>query len=209
MGELSPYYQTGLKLAYPFSDSWSGQLHFLNGWQTIADNNGGKTVGAQLAYSKGDFSISFNGIAGPELADNDDDVRMLGDVVTTWKVTRSFSLGLSADAAREGRSVGSDVSWKGVGLYARIAPPESKTAFAVRGEYYDDKDGAISGYAQTLKEITATLEHRPLPQLILKFEGRYDKSSADVFARDARGADGNPLRKRDQFLLLFGAVAAF
>lgn len=209
LGELSPYYQTGLKLAYPFSDRWSGQLHLLNGWQVIGDNNRGKSIGAQLAYSAGKFSISFNGIAGPELADNDDDVRALGDVVATWKATPSLSVGFSADVAREGRPDGNDASWKGVGLYARVAPKDSRTAFALRGEYYDDEDGAISGIAQTLKEVTATLEHRPIQRLILKLEGRYDRSSAPAFADDRPGPDGSPLRKRSQFLLLLGAVATF
>ena len=79
----------------------------------IGDVNGGKSVGAQLAYSAGSFALSLNGIVGPELPDNDDDVRALVDVVTTMKVTPSLSLGLSADLAREGRPDGNHVSWGG------------------------------------------------------------------------------------------------
>jgi hypothetical protein len=209
LGELSPYYQTGLKLAYPLSERWSAQFHLLNGWQVIGDNNRGKSVGAQLAYAGDRFSISFNGIAGPELANNDDDARALGDLVTTWKATDSLTLGLSADVAREGRPEGEAVGWWGVGLYGRLAPSGSRTAFALRAEYYDDEDGAISGIAQTLKEITATVEHRPVERLILKLEGRYDRSSVPAFASDEPGADGALLRERDQFLLLLGAVATF
>src|SRR5262249_62338673 len=44
LGELSPYYSAGLKAAYPLSDHWSTQLHVVNGWQVIADNNRGKTL---------------------------------------------------------------------------------------------------------------------------------------------------------------------
>ena len=54
--------------------------------------------------------------------------RMLGDVVATWKATPSLSLGVSMDAAREGRPAGDDVGWWGIGLYARFAPPSSRTA---------------------------------------------------------------------------------
>ncbi len=209
LGELSPYYQTGLKLAYPLSGRWSAQMHLLNGWQVIADNNRGKSLGAQLAYNTDRFSVSWNGIVGPELADNDDDLRALGDVVATWKATPSLSLGVSADLAREERPNGEHAGWAGVGLYARLAPPESRTALALRGEYYDDEDGAISGVAQTLKEVTVTLEHRPVPRLILKLEGRYDSSTAPVFGSDALDDAGSPLGKRSQFLLLLGAVATF
>jgi Putative beta-barrel porin-2, OmpL-like. bbp2 len=96
----------------------------------------------------------------------------------------------------------------GVGVYARYAP-DAKTAFALRGEYYDDEDGAISGTAQTLEEFTATLEHRPVSNLILRLEGRYDHSSADVFAAEDTGLDQNLLRKDSQFLVLLGVVASF
>jgi len=129
------------------------------------------------------------------------------------KATSSLSLGASLDLAREERPVGDDARWWGTGLYARYAPPDSRTAFAVRGEYYDDEDGAISGIAQTLEEFTATLEHRPVSNLILKLEGRYDKSSTDVFAGEDTGLDGpddGPTFHRDsQFLLLLGVVASF
>ncbi len=209
LGELSPYYQTGLKLAYPLSERWSAQLHLLNGWQVIADNNRGKSLGAQLAYNAERLSLSLNGIVGPELAADDDDLRALGDVVATWKATRSLSLGFSADLAGEQRPAGESARWAGLGLYARFSPSESRTALALRGEHYDDGDGAISGTAQTLKELTVTLEHRPDPRLILKLEGRYDRSNADVFTGDELDAAGAPVRKSSQFLLLLGAVATF
>lgn len=208
LGELSPYYQAGLKAAYPLSERWSAQLHLLNGWQVIADNNAGKSVGAQLAWSGDGAGVTLNGWVGPELAGNDDDLRAMVDVLATFKPSPSLSLGASFDAAREERPGGGDASWRGVGLYARLAPPGSLTALALRGEYYWDEDGAISGIGQRLREITATLEHRPVPRLILKLEGRYDRSTADVFAGETRVLE-EPLRKRDQFLVLIGAVAAF
>jgi hypothetical protein len=181
----------------------------VHGWQMISDSNGGKSVGGQVAYRTERLSLSLNGIAGPELADDNHDIRRLVDLVATYKIRPSFSLGVSADVAGEGRPAGDDVSWKGIGLYARFAPPSLRTALAVRGEYYDDRDAAISGIAQTLKEVTATLEHRPAERLIPKLEGRYDRSSATAFVGDERGPDGALLHNRDQFLLLIGAVASF
>jgi hypothetical protein len=94
-------------------------------------------------------------------------------------------------------------------LYLRAARPESRTAFAARAEYYEDKDGAISGVPQILKEVTATLEHRPASQLILKLEGRYDRSSALVFAEEEVDLVGDPVRGTEEFMVLLGAVATF
>jgi hypothetical protein len=209
LGELSPYYQTGLKTQYAFSEHWTGQFHVVNGWGIIGENNASKAVGTQIAWSGAKGSVSFNTFVGPELPGNDDDYRVLGDVVATFRPTPSVSLGASVDVAREGRPVGDAAQWGGIGLYARYAPPTSKTAVAMRGEYYDDEDGAISGTPQTLKEITVTLEHKPVPGLSFKLEGRYDKSSADVFMGDQIGIDGATFQKDSQFLVLFGAVASF
>lgn len=210
LGELSPYYQTGVKAAYPLGEHWSTQVHVLNGWQVIADNNRGKSLGWQFAYAADKLSLFFNGIVGPELAGNDHDVRALFDTVAQYKTTPSLSLALSFDVAREERPVGSDAGWYGIGLYGRFAPEESRTAFALRAEYYDDEDGAISGIAQTLKELTATLEHRPVERLILKIEGRYDRSSAQAFAGDSLDPAGDPIRdESDQLLFLVGVVAIF
>ena len=210
LGELSPYYQTGLKLAYPLSERWSTQVHLLNGWQVIADNNRGRSLGWQFAYTTEKLSLSFNGIAGPELPDDDRDLRALFDTVAVYRATSSLSLGLSFDAAREERPVGDDARWYGVAFYGRYAPLERRAAVALRAEYYDDGDGAISSTAQTLREVTATFESRPVERLILKLEGRYDRSTAPVFAGDTVDAAGEAVRdQREQVLFLVGAVAVF
>ena len=191
------------------SDRWSAQPQVLNGWQVIGDTNRGKSLGCQIAYASEKLSASFNGIAGSELANNDKEVRALADVVVVYKPIPLLNAGLSVDLAREGRSVGDEAAWGGAGLYLRLSPPESRTAAAARAEYYEDTDGAISGIPQILKEVTATLEHRPTDRLILKLEGRYDRSTSPVFAEDEVGALGNPLRAKDQFLILLGTVATF
>jgi hypothetical protein len=210
LGELSPYYQTGVKAAYPLSERWSTQVHLLNGWQVINDNNRGKSLGWQFAYAADRLTWSLNGIVGPELTDNDRDLRALVDTVLVYEATSALSLGASLDAGRQEQPAGASSRWHGIGLYGRYAPQDSRMAFALRTEYYDDDDGAISGTAQTLKELTATFEHRPVDRLIVKLEGRYDRSSAPVFAGDERDAGGDAIRDQDeQLLFLVGVVAHF
>jgi putative OmpL-like beta-barrel porin-2 len=210
LGELSPYYQTGVKLALPLSERWSTQVHLLNGWQVIEDTNRGKSLGWQLAYAAEAWSWTFNTIVGPELPDDDQDLRGLFDTVATWKPAPAWSLALSVDVARQEQPVSDDDRWYGVGLYGRFAPPDSKSALALRAGYYDDGDGAISGTPQTLREVTLTFEHRPVERLILKLEGRYDRSSAFVFAGTGVDAAGDAIRdERDQLLVLASAVVEF
>jgi hypothetical protein len=185
LGELSPYYQTGIKASYAFDDRWSAQLHVLNGWQNIRDNDGGKSIGTQLAYTSGPVTASFNTYV--------DANRRFGDVVVLVRVNPRLQLGASVDVAAEG-----DARWQGAGGYARYAFDE-RHALAVRAEEFRDRDAAISGTAQTLREATLTYELRPREHLILKLETRYDRSTARAFAGG----------KRTELLAIAGAVVTF
>lgn len=209
MGELSPYYQTGIKMTYPFTDAWSAQLHIVNGWQIIGENNSAKTFGTQVAYSGKKVSASFNTLAGPELPDNEDDWRLFGDVVLTVRATPSWSFGATVDRAREALPAGGHSDWWGSAVYVRFAHPSARSALALRGEYFSDPDGAISGTPQRLREGTATFEYRPVERVILKVEVRYDASSAAVFGTDRGDAGGAPEAAKRQSLVVVSAVVTF
>jgi maltoporin len=54
-------------------------------------------------------------------------------------------------------------------------------SMSARGEYFDDKDGARTGTAQKLKEITITPEFRVAKSVIVRPEFRHDWSDQDSF----------------------------
>ncbi len=202
LGEFSPYYQTGVKASYAWSDRWSGQLHILNGWQIIGENNNAKSVGTQLAYSSNNLSASFNTFLGPELARDNKHLRSFGDLVATWKSTPRLSIGASLDRGRQALPDAIAANWLGIGAWGRYAI-DPRRAAALRVERFHDPHNGISGTAQTLTEVTLTWEVRPVENLILKVEARRDHSTAAVFGK---GADG---MSPDETLLAFGAVATF
>lgn len=204
LAELSPYYQTGVRATYtlPALPALSVQLHVVNGWQNIVDDNLGKSVGAQLAWRTERLSVALNGWAGPEQMGADEGIRWLGDAVLVVSPLDGLSLAGSADLGVERLSTG-DVSWWGAALHARGAPVDG-LALAARVEYVDDPFGAISGIPQTLEEGTLTLELLPNERLVVKLEGRYDVSSAEVFA--ARGPDRAPAFTHTQALFVLGVV---
>lgn len=209
LAEFSPYYETGLKVAYPFSDRWSGQFYVVNGWQIIGENNSAKTFGTQVAYGSEKVSASFNTLAGPELPGDDSDWRLFGDFVLTVRPTPSWSVGASVDVARESQPLSGSASWWGAAAYGRFAPDGRDFAVTLRAERFDDSDGAISGTAQELTEGTLTFEYRPSKHLMLKLEGRYDHSTAAVFATDALAAPGQPALTPNETLIVVGVVAMF
>jgi hypothetical protein len=206
MGEFSPYYQAGVKAAYSFDAHWSAQLHFLNGWQTIGENNRAKAVGTQIAWTGDRGSAAFNTFAGPELPGDDSHWRLFGDLTAQLKATPWLALGATADLGWQDRPGGAAL-WHGAALYAR-ATLSALAAIAVRAEYYDDRDGFFSGAAQVLRDGTVTLELRPAEQLILKLEARHDIAGAPVFT-SRPDASGNATFSTTQTLAVASALAAF
>jgi hypothetical protein len=206
MAELSPYYQTGLKTAYAITDHLSVSAHVMNGWQIIGENNAGKTFGTQLAWSSDLVSASWNTLFGPELPGDAAHWRVFDDFVLSVHPLDWLAFAATFDFAWQDQPVGDDAWWWAGAVYARVSP-RPWGALAVRAEYFDDRDGAISGTAQRLLEGTVTVELRPWEHLILKVEGRYDHSTAPVFFSDRLDAAGVPELVQNQGLVTLGAVA--
>jgi hypothetical protein len=206
MGEFSPYYQAGLKASYAFDAHWSAQIHFLNGWQVIGDNNRAKAVGTQIVWTNDRASVALNTFAGPELPGDDSHWRLFGDLTAQLKATSWLAVGATVDLGWQDRREGAAL-WHAAGLFARAAL-SALAAVALRAEYYDDRDGFFSGAPQVLRDATVTLELRPAEQLILKIEARHDIAGAPVFT-SRRDAAGNATFSTTQTLALASAVATF
>lgn len=203
VAEYTPWYQAGIKASAPLGKGFSGQIHLLNGWQIIGDNNDGKTIGAGLAWTSAALDIGLNGLAGPELPNDSAHWRSFGDLVVTWRATPSLAITSEFDAGSQSRPGLDAATWWGAFVSARVALSE-KSAIALRAERFSDPDAGISGFAQRLWGVTGTFEHRPHEQLILKLDVRYDHSTAPLFDGPVTGEG-----MESQLLAVFGAVATF
>lgn len=201
LGEFSPYYQAGVKASFALSRRWTAQVHLLNGWQNIGDNNDAKAIGTQIAFSSARLSAAFNTFAGAELPHDNKRLRTFGDFVATWNVTPASSIGLTVDRGRQELPVAA-ANWFGAGGYLRHTFNE-RHAVAMRVERFRDPDNGISGNRQTLTGGTLTYEFRPAPDLIVKAEARRDFSTAPVFAKQTDALT------RNETLLVIGVVATF
>lgn len=196
-GYAEPATHTGVRLSYPLSDTVGVQLHVVNGWDNVRDNNRGKSFGAQLAFTPGSRSSLYaNYMVGPEQADNNSNLRQLINFDGSFKAGDRVTLAFNIDVGREAgvpvvTSTGAgtvpiDVSWKGFIGYGRFTA-SPRFAFIVRGEVFDDADGARTGVVQVLKELTLTPEFRLHPRFIVRGEVRRDWSDAAVFEAHAGG----------------------
>jgi hypothetical protein len=205
-GEFSPYYHAGISVTIPLADGWSADFHVVNGWQLVGDNNAGKSFETRLTYTAKLFSAQLAAFGGPELADDNAHWRTFGDLVVTINPNGRLRFAAELDDGYQSRPGLSPARWQAVVGEARYSFTD-RAAIAVRAENFHDPDNGISGFRQTLREGTVTLEYRPHPILILKFEGRYDHASLPVFsARDATATGG---KRKAQAIVLASAVATF
>jgi hypothetical protein len=197
-----PYYHAGLRYSHPMPSGGAVGVQLLNGWNDVEDNNGSPSVGLTFTTPVGKgVTFTQNYIGGPELSDNNHDLRHLFDTVIAYTASDRLSFLLNTDYAREARPTGR-VSWKGIAGYARYAITE-KTAVAARLEYFDDPDGGATGTAQNVREATITYEWKAGNGLTTRAELRHDKSSEDVYLSNDNGT------KDSQTTLLVGSVYAF
>lgn len=191
-GYAQPITHTGLRLAYAFSGAISTQLFIVNGWDNALDSNSGKSVGAQLALTPSPrLTASVSYLGGPEQANDNSHVRHALDVVAMIKAAPSLSFAVNYDYGQEssvplaeaaGGGV-ADALWQGVAGYGRVTI-SPRAAITFRAEWFDDPQGARTGYVQSLKAFTLTPEFKPHPHLVVRGDLRRDWSNRDVFEKD-------------------------
>lgn len=184
-----PLTHTGLKVSYAFNDVVNAAVFLVNGWDNATDNNKGKSFGLSVGVAPMEmFSASVNVIQGPEQTDNNRDNRTLIDIVATIKPIKPLSIILNYDDGKEENVDGTllpsgittDAKWSGLSGIVKYDFNETYS-IAVRGEYFDDKDGYRTGTVQKLKEVTVTPEIRLDGGLIVRPEYRHDTSDQESF----------------------------
>lgn len=188
-GYAIPFYHTGVRLTYAANDKVSVGGTISNGWNNSTENNSAKTYSVSAAIkATPELTIVQNYMAGPEQPGNPDDWRHLYDATVTYAADDTLSLMGNVDYGHD-TIEGADVSWWGVGLYAR---KQVNPHFAVipRFEYYDDTEGGFTtGAAQKVKEVTLTAEVKHTQGLVMRIEYRGDWSDVDYFVKDGRPKD--------------------
>lgn len=140
----------------------------------------------------------------------------------TWAVVEAY---YANQANSSMISAGHNARWEGVAAYV-FHDFTSKWGIRLRGEIFEDAGGLITcqgttayqpranvcfgaasdapspAVAQTLWEMTATLEYRPFPSLRTRLEYRYDKSDQNVFQLGDRATSYQPTLSLD-FVYLF------
>lgn len=211
-----PFYHTGARATYVWRHAWSFALAAYNGWNSVVDNNGRKSVSTQVAFTSAELTASllyFGGAERPGGAPEGTPWRNLFDGHATWHALRWLSLIAHGNAGFEHNALGR-ARWLAGALFARARLVEG-LYFAARGDVFRERApraaGAIFWPVPWVSSATATLEYRPAEHVSFRAEYRHDQAGGALYfgGRAPRAADSDtflPDRKA-QDTLTFGVTA--
>jgi len=190
-----PFTTTGIRGSYEFNDMVSFSIGVINDFTgTQSDTNNSKSVESLVSIAPtenvGIYLFGFWGPEGAIGADDSDRVQVGGivDVQLTdqAEVVVEGYYGNFANVTTFNPS--GNARWDGVAGYF-IYDFTDKWGARFRGEVFKDASGFFTGTAQTLWEVTSTLQYKPIPSIITRAEFRYDKSDVTPFFIGTRAAN--------------------
>jgi hypothetical protein len=214
--DFTPYLMLGVNVSYPLTKKLSGTLFLVNGYWHLADANSVPSTGAQAAYKPSDhMTLKETAIYGPHQSDTALEFwRFLSDSIVEWKgkqLTTAFEF--FAGTERVLATGNPRALWVSSQLPVHWAV-NSHFSVTVRPEVYWDRDGRTTGFSQTVKANTTTLEYRiPYRQTtaIVRLEHRIDDSRGPGggFFNDGNVRFGVVGVRPTQNLLILGVIVTF
>lgn len=188
---LTNFTHTGFGVDTRLSSRFDAQLHVINGWDVVEDNNSKKSLMGRVGVAVSDnVGLAFLGFYGPEQADNDDDNRYGGEFIGTFKPGTTTTIYAQFDyGGEEGLGAdGGDANWLGAGVWG-VFDLSPNLGLAVRGDYMDDQDGVrtsgVLGFdpagSRKLTSGTVTLNVKSWPHALVRPEVRVENSDQDDF----------------------------
>lgn len=187
---FEPYYLSGAKLTYEYSEKWMFQLNAFNGFNNFVDNNTGKAFGASVAWTPNEkLSATLSTIVSDESADEYplNQTRDYTNFIAVYQ-TRRMTIGLEGNYGIQTNSQLSDSSATATMFSTLLALKYRFTpnwATYTRFEYFTDPNEMLTGpvineyHTLTGLDITGVtlgFEYKPIPNSYFRIEGRYLKT---------------------------------
>ncbi len=195
-----PFYHTGLKVSYDFTDRLSGMLLVSNGWNNVTDSNDWKSISAQAIYKVPDrltvSALYFGGPERPKGSPEGQPWRHLFDLWAQLDATPELSFAAHGDVGFERNDFGLSY-WGTAALYARVRPVKwlyvaargdsfwehaAENALGTAGRLFWPADNVTSG--------TATIDVRPHSNVSFRLEYRHDQATGPMFFAGEVQGDG-------------------
>jgi hypothetical protein len=214
--DFTPYLMMGINASYPFSKKLTGTVFPVNDYFHLADPNSVPSSGAQFAYKASDHTtVKQTVLWGPHQSNTALEFwRFLSDSIVEWKTDR-ITTAFEYHVGEEKVTVpGSPRALWMAGQLPVHWVFNKHWSVTVRPEVYWDRDGRLTGFSQTVKANTTTLEYRiPYRQAaaIVRLEHRVDDSRGPGggFFSDGQVQPGVVGLMPTQHLLMLGVILTY
>jgi len=213
-----PFSHTGLIGTYAFGDLGSISAGVINGWDSVSDNNDGKSLTSLLTLTPSPmFTFNLATTYGPEKDDNGRSKRLLITPLVTVKPTDQLTLIFDYNYGNESNTAPGlpTVMWQGMAGYVIVALTDD-VQLSLRGEVFDDPDGVRTGFTEagrgpgaTFWEMTPTVAYKITDGLTWRAEFRHDESDKRFFDKDNRDVSHGDSGQRGQDLVATELIYAF
>jgi len=222
-----PFYHTGARATWDLGSGTKVTGAVYNGWNSVTDNNGHKSLSAQLQHSRSGLDASilyFGGVERSPRTPEGDAWRNLVDAWVRVQPADALWLMAHANAGFEPNDMETN-TWYAGALYARVRLAPGLFA-AARGDWFvEEADAGVAGRPSPLfwgvfdadgrarvASATLTLEAQPRSDLSIRGEFRYDDATVDLyFDHTTPPASSGPTapNARKQSTLTVGTVVSF
>lgn len=205
-----PYYHFGARTTMPIGKYWTAGVQLVNGWNNVEDNNAAKTVGLTSAFTSSRFTWANNYYVGNEKTDTLDGIKIktpglrhFYDTVVGINPNGRASVLFNFDYGTDKNPGGRSSDFYGYSVTGRVIG-NSIFAFSPRYDWYKDRDGFITGKAQTLQEFTLTGDMKLKEGFLARLEYRRDWSNVPFFDRGSETQNA-----KSQPTVLIGFIVYF
>jgi hypothetical protein len=179
--DFTPYLMLGINASYPFSDKLTLIGFVVNDYFHLADPNSVPSWGAQAAYKATlHTTLKETVLIGPHQSNTAIEFwRYLSDSIAEWKTDRLTTAFEYQVGTEQVATTGNPRALWMAGQLPVHWVFSKRWSATIRPEVYWDRNGRLTGFVQTVKANTTTLEYRiPYRQFsgIVRLEHRIDDS---------------------------------
>ena len=214
--DFTPYLMIGINASYPISDNLTITGYVVNGYSHLANANSVPSWGGQAAYKVGPHTtLKQTVLIGPAQSNTAREFwRYFSDTIAEWKTGRLTSAFEYQVGTEEVAIAGNPRALWMAGQLPVHWVLNKHWSLTERPEVYWDRNGRLTGFVQTVKANTVTLEYRKGYRKftgIVRMEHRIDDSRGPGggFFRGAYLAPGVVGLTPTQNLLGLAVIVAF
>ncbi len=188
LAENSPYFESGIKLAYTSNDEkLTAAFYLLNGWQRISKPDGiqNPSVGLQINYKpNSQLTLNYSNFIGSDKPDSLNAIRVFHNVFAIFEPNSKLGFTFGFDLGSDKYNSSDYGIWYSPVFIARYSIND-KNKIAGRVEYYNDKNQIIinTNTVNGFQTFGASLNHDFYikPNMIWRNEIKMYQSKDTIF----------------------------